>query len=68
MFPSTDSLAINQRCWQEALSVQDRLTPAPPRRWWGIRLHVRLVTAAGRFCERTRGGKTRLQRPRHSLA
>jgi hypothetical protein len=26
------SLSINQRCWEEPLSVQDLLTPAPPRR------------------------------------
>ena len=26
------SETINRRCWEEALSVQDLLVPAPPRR------------------------------------
>ena len=43
MFGETEAMSINQRCWEEALSVQDLLAPAPPRR-------TRLAAARARLC------------------
>jgi hypothetical protein len=46
MFEENVSASINARCWEEALSVQDMLAPAPPRRTWRGAVIDRLLAAA----------------------
>jgi hypothetical protein len=45
MFDESSWRSINRRCLEEALSVQDMLSPAPPRRTWPARAHERRVAA-----------------------
>ena len=41
------SSSINRRCLEEAMSVQDMLSPAPPRKTGFARAHDRWVAAVG---------------------
>ena len=45
VFDESSWMSINRRCLEEALSVQDMLSPAPPTRTWFARAHDRCVAA-----------------------
>jgi hypothetical protein len=44
MFEEHGADVINRLCREEAMSVQDLLTPAPPRRTWHTAARAHLVT------------------------
>jgi hypothetical protein len=72
MFAEPWSLSINRRCWEEALSVQDRLTPASPRVTWRTTAQAWHATALNSPSAPTRHWLSRvsrglLQGPAHPL-
>ena len=61
MFEENGSDSINARCWEEALSVQDLLAPAPPRRTWrGAVIDWLLATAPFRRSPTSQTSRSRL--------
>jgi hypothetical protein len=56
MFGDYDEGAIARRCLDEALSVQDRLTPSQPRPTALARTRIRVVGAATGLRRRFRRG------------
>jgi hypothetical protein len=62
MFDESSWRSINRRCLEEALSVQDMLSPTPPTRTWFARAQDRCVAAVDSLRSVTRGPHHELHR------
>jgi hypothetical protein len=66
VFDESSWRSINRRCLEEALSVQDMLSPTPPTRTWFSRAHDRCVAAVDSLLSVTRRPGRELHRGLHA--
>jgi hypothetical protein len=66
MFDESSWRSINRRCLEEALSVQDMLSPTPPTRTWFARAQDRCVATVDFLHAVTCGLRHELHHCRHA--